>query len=71
MTVLRTLAVLAAVASAALAGPASAQFFFQSHDMSGPPARGDEPGLPSLPGATEDEVRANLVWNLRSALNVA
>jgi hypothetical protein len=71
MTVLRNLAVVAAVAGSALAAPASAQFYFQSHDMSGPPARGDEPGLPSLPGANEDEVRANLVWNLRSALNVA
>lgn len=71
MTVLRNLAVVAVVAGSALAAPASAQFYFQSHDMSGPPARGDEPGLPSLPGANEDEVRANLVWNLRSALNVA
>ena len=72
MTVLRnSLTVLAAVAGAALATPASAQFYFSSHDMSGPPLRGDEPGLPTLPGATDEEVRANLVWNLRSALNVA
>jgi hypothetical protein len=71
MTVLRTLAVTAALSAAAFSTPASAQFFFQSHDMSGPPVRGDEPGLPTLPGATADEVRANLVWNLRSALNVA
>ena len=71
MTALRTLAVIAALAGAALAAPASAQFYFQSHDMSGPPIRGDEPGLPTLPDANEDEVRANLVWNLRSALNVA
>ncbi len=71
MTVLRTLAMTAALSAAAAATPASAQFFFQSHDMSGPPIRGDEPGLPTLPDATPDEVRANLVWNLRSALNVA
>jgi hypothetical protein len=71
MTVLRKLAVFAAIAGAALAAPASAQFYFQSHDMSGPPLHGDEPGLPTLPGATEDEMRANMVWNLRSALNVA
>ena len=71
MTVLRNLAVTTALAAAALATPASAQFYFQSHDMSGPPIRGDEPGLPTLPGATDEEIRANLVWNLRSALNVA
>lgn len=71
MTVLRTLAAIAAVAGAALAAPVSAQFYFQSHDMSGPPLHGDEPGLPTLPGATEEEMRANMVWNLRSALNVA
>lgn len=71
MTVFRKLAVLAVFAGTALAAPASAQFYFKSHDFSGPPARGDEPGLPSLPGANEEEMRANLVWNLRSALNVA
>lgn len=71
MTVLRSLTVAAVLACATLTTPASAQFFFKSHDMSGPPVRGDEPGLPTLPGATDEEVRANLVWNLRSALNVA
>ena len=71
MTVLRILAVFAACAGAVSAAPASAQFYFSSHDMSGPPVRGDEPGLPTLPGATDEEVRANLVWNMRSALNVA
>lgn len=71
MTVSRSLALLAAVTGAALATPASAQFYFSSHDMSGPRLRGDEPGLPVLPGATDEEVRANLVWNMRSALNVA
>ena len=71
MTVLRKLVIAAIAYGAAVAAPASAQFYFQSHDMSGPPIRGDEPGLPTLPGATDDEIRANLVWNLRSALNVA
>ncbi|MET3760388.1 hypothetical protein [Sphingomonas sp. UYEF23] len=72
MTVLRKLAAITAIAGAALAvTPASAQFFFKPHDFSGPPIRGDEPGLPTLPGATDEEVRANLVWNMRSALNVA
>lgn len=72
MTVLRTLAASALLAAAAVASaPASAQFYFQSHDMSGPPLHGDEPGLPTLPGASEEELRANMVWNLRSAMNVA
>lgn len=71
MTVLRILAGLAVIASVAAATPASAQFFFKPHDMSGPPVRGDEADALPLPGATEDELRANLVWNLRSALNVA
>ncbi len=71
MTVLRILAALTATCGVALAPPASAQFFFQSHDMTAPPIEGDEPGQLALPGATPAEVRANLVWNLRSALNVA
>lgn len=71
MTVLRILAALALAAGPVLATPAPAQFFFKSHDMTGPPATGDEPGVAQLPGATPDEIRANLVWNLRSALNVA
>lgn len=71
MSVLRILAGLALVASPVLAAPAAAQFFFKSHDMGGSPARGDEAGALPLPGATPEEVQANLVWNLRSALNVA
>jgi hypothetical protein len=71
MTVLRILAALAATVGTALATPASAQFFFQSHDMTAPPIDGEEPGQIKLPDATPAEVRANLVWNLRSALNVA
>jgi hypothetical protein len=52
--------------------PASAQFFLKSYDFRGGPVTGLEPelGMP-LPGATPDEVRAGLTWNLRAALNVA
>lgn len=71
MSVLRIIGGVATAAMLAATSPASAQFFFKPHDMSGPPAHGDEPGSLQLPGATEDELRANLVWNLRSALNVA
>ncbi|QIG79118.1 hypothetical protein [Stakelama tenebrarum] len=55
------------------AAPASAQFFFRSADLSGARVTGAEPGIvgSDLPGATAEELRAALVWNLRSALNVA
>lgn len=54
-------------------GPASAQFFFRSADLSGARVTGAEPGIvgSDMPDATPDELRAALVWNLRSALNVA
>lgn len=67
----RILAALTAISGVALATPASAQFYFRSHDMTAPPVSGDEPGQLPLPGATDAEQRANLVWNMRSALNVA
>lgn len=71
MKVLRK-AVLAMILAGAATSPASAQFFFKSHDMSGPPVTGAEPGiLPPMPGATPAELDAGLVWALRSALNVA
>lgn len=54
------------------ASPASAQFFLQSFDYAGQPVQGAEPGVVQpLPGATPEEVRAGLVWTMRSALNVA
>jgi len=54
------------------ATPASAQFFIQSHDFSGTPVKGDEPGMVQpMPGATDAELRAGLTWTLRAALNVA
>ena len=73
MSFLRTLSSTAAIAAAVLSSaPAGAQFYFQQRDFSGPPARGDEPGLlVPLPGASADELRAEMVWSLRAALNVA
>jgi hypothetical protein len=71
MDVLRKL-VAAAILAGVAASPASAQFFFKSHDMAGQPVTGAEPGiLPPMPGATPAELDAALVWSLRSALNVA
>lgn len=71
MDVLRKL-VAAAILAGVAASPASAQFFFKSHDMTGQPVTGAEPGiLPPMPGATPAELDAALVWSLRSALNVA
>lgn len=76
MTIVRIMASLS-LAAGLFAGlfapaPASAQFFLKSYDFRGPPVMGTEPelGMP-LPGATPDELRAGLVWNLRAALNVA
>lgn len=52
--------------------PATAQFYMKSKDLRGERVRGDEPGIGQiLPGATADELRAAMVWNLRAALNVA
>ena len=55
------------------ASPASAPFYLQNHAFEGATIRGDEPGILSqpMPGATEAETRAALVWNMRAALNVA
>jgi hypothetical protein len=73
MKSVRTLIASAALAAATYAAPASAQFFFKSPDLSGPRVTGVEPGMTvqALPGATGDELRAALVWNLRAGLNVA
>lgn len=60
------------MAAAVAASPASAQFYYQSHDYAGESVHGDEPGIMQpLPGATPAELTAGLVWTLRSALNVA
>lgn len=70
----RILTMLATAACALVASqPAQAQFFFQSPDLRGAPVDGSEPGIvgQALPGATPDEYKAALAWNLRAALNVA
>lgn len=55
------------------AAPASAQFYFRGPDIASPRLTGNEPGVlgQAFPGATPEEVRAAMVWNLRAALNVA
>ncbi len=55
------------------ASPSSAQFFLKPANLASERVTGAEPGMtgPALPGATNDELRAALAWNLRAALNVA
>lgn len=63
---------LAAAILTGLANPASAQFYWKPADLSGAPVEGNESDLAfTLPGATQAEYRAALLWNLRAALNVA
>jgi hypothetical protein len=52
---------------------APAAFFWKPPNLRGEPVVGTEPGIlaSALPGATPAELRAALVWNLRSGLNVA
>src|SRR3546814_18844916 len=72
MSMLRILTAAAAAIMIFSATPASAQFFFTSRDLSGPRVVGDEPGIgKALPGATPAELRADMVWTLRAAMNVA
>jgi hypothetical protein len=65
---------IAALAACALMVPsaANAQLFFTDPDFKPAPIEGSDPlvGLP-IPGATQAEYRAHLLWNLRSGLNVA
>ena len=64
--------ILGGLAAAMTAAPASAQFYLKSKTFDGQPVRGDEPGIGQpMPGATDAELRASLVWNMRAALNVA
>jgi hypothetical protein len=52
--------------------PASAQFFLKSYDFRGAPVTGTETDIGlAMPGATPDEIKAGMLWNLRAALNVA
>jgi hypothetical protein len=54
------------------AAPAQAQVFWLPPNFSGPPLNGYEQGIGvPLPGATPAEQKAAIVWNVRSALNVA
>lgn len=63
-----------AAGAAALAIPhaANAQLFVNNPDFQRGPIEGSDPlvGLP-IPGATQAEYRAHLLWNLRAGLNVA
>jgi hypothetical protein len=65
---------LAAALLGAMISPAtvSAQLFLHDPDFKPGPIMGDDPlvGLP-LPGATQQEYAAHLIWNLRAGLNVA
>ena len=73
MLISRLIVVAAGAVSLFSALPASAQFFIKSADLRGGRVTGEEPGMtgPALPGATPEELRAALVWNVRAALNVA
>jgi len=52
--------------------PASAQLYWDSPNFSGAPVQGDEAEvLTPLPGSTEQERTAEMVWTLRAALNIA
>ncbi|MES2753193.1 MAG: hypothetical protein V4659_00865 [Pseudomonadota bacterium] len=75
MTLVRNLTAAVAVVTMAAglglpAAPASAQFFFQTVDLTGGPITGQEPAY-ALPDATPAENEAALLWSLRAALNVA
>ncbi len=73
MIAMRKLSVAAATIGLFAAAPASAQFYFKAPNIDSPRLTGAEPGILAqpLPGASADELRAALVWNLRAALNVA
>jgi hypothetical protein len=71
-TVRRVFAGLMLAAAPMIAQPAAAQFFWSPPDFSTPPLTDAEAATAlGLPGATPEEIRAGLVWNLRAALNVA
>jgi hypothetical protein len=60
----------AGVVLAGIAMPASAQIFWQPPTFASTPLLPGETVGVSLPGATPDEYRANLAWQLRAGLNV-
>jgi hypothetical protein len=58
------------VSSLIATAPASAQLYWQTPDFRGAPVTGIEPGvLIPLPGATEAELNAEVVWTMRAGLN--
>ena len=63
----------AACSALLIPSTASAALFWKAPDLRGEPVTGAEPGVITGPltGATPAELRAALVWNLRSGLNVA
>lgn len=65
-------ALLSTLALQFAATPAAAQIFWSPPDFSGPPVLTLEPGYGvPLPGATSVEQKAAILWNMRSALNLA
>jgi hypothetical protein len=65
-------ATLTAIVAAGFAMPAPAQLFFRSPNFAGAPVTGDEPTvLIPLPGATDAEKEADIVWTMRAGLNFA
>lgn len=59
-------------AAASAVTPASAALFWMTPDFSGSPVTGAEPGIGlAMPGATDKELQAHLIWNMRAGLNVA
>lgn len=65
-------ALVGAAALCAAVAPAHAQIFFQLPEYRGAPIAPGEVGVGvALPGATPDEERAGLAWQMRAGLNVA
>lgn len=54
-----------------MACPAQAQIFWQAPDFRGAPITPGEPGIGvAMPGATPDEQRASIAWQMRAGLNI-
>lgn len=63
---------IAIAATGAIASPAAAQFFWTPPSMTAPELTDATAAAAlGLPGATPQEIKAGLAWNLRAALNVA
>ena len=67
-----TIAGLACAMAPVTASPGQAYLYWMKPDFSGAPVTGTEPGIVlPLANAKPAEIEANLLWNLRAALNVA